>query len=223
MLTTVAAIMAVASSIATRRSFECAGSLQIVPEPAAWRGWPSEQGKLSGGPELPAFEDRLFGFLFRYGKPLGTKYPGYGFTELVDPALCPHSEVSLDSWFSQGSAPWTRHPEELALHRSPGDGTMVISGKSWERFTGGAPPAPEFVVAFRRRLEPTTFTVAREPALPLLPLWLAAISGAVGLAGSAAGKLEPKKTRLWCSLLVLALMMFALVKAALDSIAERMV
>ena len=122
----------------------CRG-LELVPEPAGWRTWPKEAGNLVND---SMGSGKLFGFRFTYDKPMGTKYPGYGSTQLSDPTLCEGSGISLDSWFTSGEAWWIRHPDELLLHREPNGNRFVISGLGME--ANGNARGEEFVAAFHR-------------------------------------------------------------------------
>ncbi len=158
--------------------YECAGDLDPAPEPKGWPAWPKEAGTFVGE---QAGRGTLFGYSFSYDKPMGSKYPGFGNTELTDPSLCPHSRVSLDSWFT-GEAWWMRHPDELSLHRDPNSDRVVVSGTGMN--ADGTTRPVEFVAAFRRVVSARTFVVPHPAPPVLLPLWLSAL---VGIATTVAG------------------------------------
>jgi len=173
--------------VASRSVVHCSLNLANVPEPAGWQSWKKESAQNSS-------EDSLFEFVFLYDRPMGAKYPGYGFTELVDPKLCPRSHVSLDAWFTSGNPWWSRSPAELWIHYSTEGDVMVISGID----QSSKPVAEErFVTAFRRSQQSAWFRADR--TYPIAPYWCASVLGVAGLA------MGLKRGRRGCMAVIVAL------------------
>jgi hypothetical protein len=169
-------LLALCSAVAVVDSqltvLECAGNLQLLPEPANWRAWPAEKdGVRQGSPY-----STLFGFEY-HARARDFRIGGYETTELVDAALCPNSDVELSSWFDAGEHWRSRSADELSLYRNDATGVFVLAGiQADDLATERA--RPSFVTAFRRDLRPQTFVVDNDLDFPVAPLFVVAAVGA---------------------------------------------
>jgi hypothetical protein len=151
---------------------ECAGNLRLLPEPSDWRAWPAEKHGILPGSRY----NTLFGFEY-HARPRDFRIGGYETTELVDAALCPHSEVELSSWFNAGEHWRSRSADELSLYRNDATGVFVLAGIQSDD-PAGERARPSFVTAFRRDLRPQTFAVDNDLDFPVAPLFAVAAVGA---------------------------------------------
>jgi hypothetical protein len=162
-----------AGETARRNVVRCGGAFEQAPIPPGWESWPSTPSDWDWKAHT------LFGLRLDYGpSAMGPKYPGFAHTELVDPALCPRSGVSLDDWFVRGPSPyWSRHPSELFLRHDEASGVYVVSGQG---MSGDMRFGPELgVVAFRRQLG-DQHAFASERALAAFVMLV--LGGGVGVA-----------------------------------------
>ena len=170
----------------------CPENIVPLPEPAGWRDWPREKAYAASGYDPGS----LFGYKFNYETLEIHPMPaGIVNTHLIDPKLCLSSSVTLNAWFS-GDRWWTRGPGQLTLHRGPKEGLVVISGLS---IVEPETSVDTFVVAFARR--PDGWRVSDQ--VPVLPLYLAAVVGLVGL-GFAAWRPKFQRAVLWTAWLGVA-------------------
>ncbi|MEO8904365.1 MAG: hypothetical protein ABI488_18525 [Polyangiaceae bacterium] len=115
---------------------------------------------------------KLFGFEY-HARARDFRIGGYETTELVDAALCPHSEVELSAWFNTGERWRSRSADELSLYRDDATAVFVLAGTQSDD-PAGARAQPSFVTAFRRELRPQTFGVDNNLDFPIAPLLVVA-------------------------------------------------